>query len=134
MGKKRHTGLPRGMTYADKLARDRAIRAGIEKAATDTALQIDTDQRVQRAMWLMVVSMADAFGIGPTRVHRFFDAFQRNTEELERMTAEADLDYAYEKLRQRAEAVTGVKIQYLYEREALAAQLKHAKAGEGCAR
>jgi hypothetical protein len=80
-------------------------------------------------MWLMVCSMADAYGLGPQRVQKFFTALQANTDELERMTAEADLDYAYEKLRQRAEQITGMQIDYLYEREAIAARLKQEKAG-----
>lgn len=126
---KRHKGKPTGMTYADVLTRKKAVAAGIEKAATDAALKIETDTRVQRAMWLMVVSMAEAYGIGPQRVQKFFDAFQANAEELERMTAENDEDYAYEKLRYRAEQITGIKIQYLYEHEAIAAELKHAKEG-----
>ena len=72
----------------------------------------------QRAMWLMVVSIADAFGIGPTRMRRdFFPALERNTDALIRMEEEVDVDYAYEKLRLRAEQVSGVKIEYLYEHE-----------------
>lgn len=127
MGK--HRGKPPGMTYADVLTRKKAVAAGIEKAATDAALKVEADTRVQRAMWLMVVSMADAFGIGPKRSKQFFEALQANSEMLERMTAEADEDYAYEKLRRRAEQITGIKIEYLYEHEALAAKLKHAKEG-----
>lgn len=117
------------MTYADVLTRKKAVVAGIEKAATDAALKIETDTRVQRAMWLMVVSMADAFGIGPGRSQKFFEALQTNSDLLTKMTEEADEDYAYEKLRQRAEQITGIKIEYLYEHEALAAQLKHEKEG-----
>lgn len=126
---KKHRGKPQGMTYADVLTRKKAVAAGIEKAATDAALKIETDTRVQRAMWLMVVSMADAFGIGPGRSQKFFEALQANSDLLIKMTEEADEDYAYEKLRQRAEQITGIKIEYLYEHEALAAQLKHEKEG-----
>lgn len=52
----------------------------------------------------------------------FFPVFQRNTEELIRMEQEADSEYAYEKLRQRAEQVSGVQIEYLYEHEMIAAK------------
>lgn len=117
-------GKPRGMTYADVLARKQAIRAGIEKFGADTAMQIEADIRTQRAMWLMVCSIADAFGVGPERMKRdFFPALQANTEELERMTRENDEEYAYDKLRQRAEQVTGIEIEYLYEHEMRAAGL-----------
>ena len=40
-----------------------------------------------------------------------------------------DEDYAYEKLRMKAEQVTGVKIKYLYEHEAIAARIKHEQEG-----
>lgn len=114
-------GKPRGMTYADVLARKRAIELGIQKAAADTALRVEADTRTQRAMWLMVCSIADAFGIGPERMKRdFFPALQRNTDELEQMTREVDADYAYEKLRRRAQQVTGMDIAYLYGRGASA--------------
>lgn len=117
------------MTFADVLARKRAVEQGIRQAATDTALKVEADTRTQRAMWLMVCSMADAYGLGPQRIQKFFTSLQANTEELERMTAEVDLDYAYEKLRQRAQQVTGIQIEYLYAQEAFAARLKHEKAG-----
>ena len=49
---------------------------------------------------------------------KFFAAFQENTDEIMRMEKEVDIDYAYEKLRLKAERVTGMKIEYLYEHEA----------------
>lgn len=129
MGKNR--GKPRGINYAAVMAQKRAIDRGIEKAATDTALQVEADTRTQRAMWLMVCSMADAFGIGPKRMGKFFEALQANTDELERATAEVDADYAYEKLRRRAQQVSGIEIEYLYEHEAIAARLKHESREDG---
>lgn len=111
-------GKPQGATYADMLARKAAIQKGIEKCATDTAMQIQIDIGVQRAMWLMVCSIADAFGIGPERMMRdYFPALQANREEYERMKAEVDEEYANEKMRQRAEQVSGQNIEYLYEHE-----------------
>ena len=83
-------GKPRGMTYADVLARKRAIELGIQKAAADTALRVEADTRTQRAMW------------------------------LDQMTREVVADYAYEKLRRRAQQVTGMDIAYLYGRGASA--------------
>ena len=126
---RRHPGKPQGASYADVLTRKQQLREAVDKAARDTTVQLEADTHTQRAMWLMVVSLADAFGIGPDRMKRdFFPALQRNTEEIERMEAETDLDYAYEKLRHRAEKVTGMPIEYLYEKDAIAAELKHAKA------
>ena len=125
---RRHPGKPQGMSYADVLSRKQQLCEAVDKAARDTTVQLEADTHTQRAMWLMVVSIADAFGIGPDRMKRdFFPALQRNTEEIERMERETDLDYAYEKLRHRAEKVTGMPIEYLYEKDAIAAELKHAK-------
>lgn len=123
--KSKAQGKPKGATYADVLARKRAVQAGLEKFASDTALQIEADTRTQRAMWLMVCSIADAFKIGPERMKRdFFPALQKNTDELNRMREETDEEYAYDKLKQRAEQVTGIDIQYMYEHEMQAAGLK----------
>ena len=125
--RRHHAGKPRGMTYADVLSQKRQVREAVDKAARDTTVQLEADTHTQRAMWLMVVSIHDAFGIGPDRMNRFFEALQENTDALTRMEEEVDVDYAYEKLRRRAEACTGRKIEYLYEHEALAAELKHEK-------
>lgn len=56
-------------------------------------------------------------------MQRFFEALQANTDELEKMKADVDEEYAYEKLRLKAERVTGMHIEYLFEKDALAAQL-----------
>ena len=67
---------------------------------------------------LAVCSVADAYGFGPERMKKFFVAFQENSDEIMRMEKEVDTDYAYEKLRLKAERVTGMKIEYMYEHEA----------------
>lgn len=72
----------------------------------------------QKALWLAVCSVADAYGFGPERMKKFFIALQENNDEITRMEKEVDTDYAYEKLRLKAERVTGMKIEYLYEHEA----------------
>ncbi len=116
---RRGPGRPAGMTLADELARKRMLREAMQNAAEDAAVQVRADTATQRALWLAVCSIADAYGFGPERMRRFFVALQENTEELERMRAEVDEDYAYEKLRLKAEQVTGIPITYLYEYEAM---------------
>lgn len=51
----------------------------------------------------MAVSLHDAYGFGPERLQKFFEAFQEN---------EVDDDYAFEKLRLRAEDVSRMDIRY----------------------
>lgn len=116
---RRGPGRPAGMTLADELARKRMLREAMQNAAEDATVQVRADTATQRALWLAVCSIADAYGFGPERMRRFFIALQENTDELERMRAEVDEDYAYEKLRLKAEQVTGIPITYLYEYEAM---------------
>lgn len=85
--KKKGKGKPRGMNYADLL-------------------------KAQRYLWLMAVSLHDAYGFGPERLQKFFEAFQENSDELAKMRAEVDDDYAFEKLRLRAEDVSRMDIRY----------------------
>lgn len=116
--KKRPGGKPRGMNYADMLARKRLIREAVQEAADDATVQLRADVATQKALWLAVCSVADAYGFGPERMKKFFAALQENNDEITRMEKEVDTDYAYEKLRLKAERVTGMKIEYLYEHEA----------------
>lgn len=117
------------MTLADELARKQMIKQAVKEAAADATVQVRSDTATQRALWLAVCSIADAYGFGPERMKRFFEAFQENTDELERMRNEVDEEYAYEKLRLKAERVTGTSIAYLYEKDAIAAEIRHAQEG-----
>ena len=116
-------GKPRGATYAQVLAHKAAVRKGLEQAARDATVQVQADTHTQRAMWLM------AYGFGPKQLQKFFTALQDNTDELERMRTDVDEEYAFEKLRQKAQAVTGMEVHYLYEQEALLAEMQAAKEG-----
>lgn len=94
------------------------MHASSGKAADDATVQLRADMATQKALWLAVCSVADAYGFGPERMKKFFIALQENNDEITRMEKEVDTDYAYEKLRLKAERVTGMKIEYLYEHEA----------------
>lgn len=122
MKTKKYKGKPRGMSYADVLEKKRMIRESVQRAANDATVKVRSDTATQRALWLAVVSIADAYGFGAKRMEPFFAAFDANSEELERMRTEVDEDYAYEKLRLKAERVTGMEIAYLYAHEAQAAE------------
>ena len=111
------------MTLAAELAHKRMIRQAVQDAADDATVQVRADTATQKALWLAVCSIADAYGFGPERMQRFFEALQANTDELEKMKADVDEEYAYEKLRLKAERVTGMHIEYLFEKDAFAAQL-----------
>lgn len=91
-----HSGLPAGVTYADKLAYEKRKAEAIEKAAADGMVELRANEHTQRAMWLMVCSIADAYGFGPTRMKTFFETLQQNSEELEQMIDSVDEEYAWE--------------------------------------
>lgn len=120
MPKQKHktrSGPPRGVKLAERMARERARAAAVAAAASADTIHIEADKRTQRIMWLMVVSLAEAYGLGPKRLTAFFEALQANSDEFERMTEEVDFEYAAEKLRRRAEQVTGIGIEYAHEKE-----------------
>lgn len=130
--KKKHrcgSSRPPGMTLMDELTRRQMIKQAVKEVAADATVQVRSDTATQRALWLAVCSIADAYGFGPERMKRFFEAFQENADELERMRNEVDEEYAYEKLRLKAERVTGTTIAYLYEKDAIAAEIRHAQEG-----
>lgn len=64
-------GKPQGATYAQMLAHKAAVRKGLEQAARDATVQVQADTHTQRAMWLMVCSIADAYGFGPKQLQKF---------------------------------------------------------------
>ena len=103
-----------GVPFAAKLARDRMLREAMQQAAHDATVHVESDILIQRALWLSVVSIADSFHAGPERMKRYFEALEENSEDFRRMMEEVDEDYALEKLRLKAERVTGMDIQYLY--------------------
>lgn len=109
--KNKRPGKPRGMNYADMLAHRKAINA----VKLDAASLLLTEQAMQRALWLTVCSLSDAYGFGKERLERFFEAYQRNSDELQKMRESVDDDYAFEKLRIRAETVSGRDIKYLHD-------------------
>ena len=56
--KNKRSGKPRGMNYADMLARKRMIREAVQEAADDATVQLRADMATQKALWLAVCSVA----------------------------------------------------------------------------
>lgn len=114
---RRHPGKPQGMTYADQLARRKAVEQAAREATLDRAVQIQADIRTQRMLWLACVAMNDAWQVGPERFRKYAQCLTERTEWYEKLAEGADEEYADEKLRQEAERCSGMDIQYLYEAE-----------------
>lgn len=127
---KKHYSKPHGgsVSYVQRLAQQRATH----QRARSEAAEFLANQQTQRAMWLMVCSIADAFGIGPTRMKRdFFPALQSNMDELRRMIEEDGEVFGFEKLRLRAEQVSGIDIRHYYDPDPVAALKQEAAAERG---
>ena len=114
---KKRKGLPQGVNYAQVLAEEKRKKDLQARVEHETELQIHAEIFVQRALWLSVVSIADAYGYGPKRLEPYFEKLKENGDEFDKMCEEYDYDYALERLRQKAEKVTGAKLEYKYERE-----------------
>lgn len=81
------------------------------------AHRIESDRQAQRCLWLSIVAMNEAFGIGKDRIKVWMDKLKENTEEYAQMKRDVDEEYANEKLRLRVSAIFGEKISCLYEDE-----------------
>lgn len=127
--KHKHKPLPTGMTYADKLARDRMVKEAVEKAARDDTVRLQSDIRVQQAMWLHIVGTAKALNLGPKRVGYALDGIADASEWFLEMSQKHGRQYALEKLRQEAERVSGIPIEYLYERDIREARKRNEERG-----
>ena len=115
--KMRRHGKPQGASYADVLARKKFQREMCEKAAYDTTLQIQSEIRTQRALWMSVVAMNRAFGIGPKRFMKYAKELMEVTEWYQEMLDNTDEVYANEKLRREAAKCSGTEIEPLYDKE-----------------
>ena len=115
--KMRRQGKPQGASYADVLARKKFQREICEKAAYDTTLQIQSEIRTQRALWMSVVAMNRAFGIGPKRFMEYAKKLMEVTEWYQEMLDNTDEVYANEKLRREAQKCSGTEIEPLYDKE-----------------
>lgn len=114
---KKHKQLPNGVNYAQVLAAEKREKEAKVKRERQMELYMHTEIYVQRALWLSAVSIAEAYGFGPKRMESYFEKLKENSDDFDRMCEENDYDYALEKLRQRAEEVSGAKLEYLYEKE-----------------
>lgn len=115
--KMRRQGKPQGASYADVLARKKLQQEAVKAAVNDTTLEIKSEIRTQRALWLSVVAMNRAFGIGPKRFMEYAKELMAVTEWYQEMLDNTDEVYANEKLRREAQRCSGTEIEPLYDKE-----------------
>lgn len=85
------------------------------KTLQSMAMQLESNRRAQRLLWISVLAINEAFGIGAGRVTKYLETINALSREWDSMACGADDEYADEKLRLRAEKVCGQPIPYLFE-------------------
>lgn len=113
--KKQITQKRKGETYADILAKRRIGQETLRMAMEDQAVKLASDIICQRQLWAVIVTLNEKYQFGPKRTRDFFEAMERVLDDFEQMKKNNGDAYAEEKLRQRAEQVSGIKIQYQHE-------------------
>lgn len=78
----------------------------------DEVILHEVNISMQRHLRLTAVALHEAYGFSEKRLDKFFDAFQAAADELQKMIDEVDQDYAYEKLRLRAEDISKREITF----------------------
>ena len=115
--KMRRQGKPQGARYADVLTRKKLQQEAVKAAVNDTTLEIKSEIRTQRALWLSAIAMSRAFGIGPKRFMEYAKELMAVTEWYQEMLDNTDEVYANEKLRREAQRCSGTEIEPLYDKE-----------------
>ena len=111
----KHKGV--GQTYADVMAKRAIGRETLRMAMEDKAVALAADILCQRQLWAAVIALNEKFQFGPKRTRDFLNTIAQVADDFEALKQEHGDAYAEEKLRQRAEQVSGIKIRYQHEQE-----------------
>lgn len=114
-----------GMSFADKLAREKRLREAAQLAANDTAAQIKADIHVQKMSWIFMRALNQGFSFGKKSFEKLAVLINESTEWYNGLVAGADEDYANEKLRQDVERFTRQEVDFAWEEELQAAKKRH---------
>lgn len=114
-----------GETYADVLAKQKMIKEAVDKSVHDHSVSIEADIKSQRVMWMSVVALNRAFGIGEKRCMDYFTALDEVANEVETMVKEHGGLYAKTKLMEAASKITGIEIRPVHEEEMMKARLEN---------
>lgn len=106
-----------GESYADVLAKRKIGQETLRMAMEDQAVLLAADIFCQRQLWAAVVALNEQWQFGPKRTRDFLEQMEKIADEFEAMKKENGDAYAEEKLRQRAEQVSGIEIRYQHEAE-----------------
>lgn len=127
----RRNGRLPGETLAESIQRKKKTNEAYANAVVDDTLDIKTEIRVQRVLWMCCIAMHQAFGIGANRFRQF-------TQELDivsrwyvdnKKKGRGDDVYANEMLRREASRIAGMEVSPLYDEEMMESlnELKRAR-------
>lgn len=88
--------------------------AKTRKLVAEEVAAIVARKPVERNAWLYTIALHDAFGFGAKMIEKFARYYIEVAQEYEEITREDGQEVADEKLRRRAEAITGAEITELY--------------------
>ena len=120
---RRHAAKPQGASYADVLAQKRFEQAVCAEAVHNQAVQLQSEIRTQRVLWMCCIAMNRAFGVGPKRFLDFTSELDKVATWYEEMLTNVDEVYANEKLRRLASQCSGIDVSPLYDKEMTEAAL-----------
>ena len=81
----------------------------LQSATIDIAVQ----RHMQPLLWSAVVALNNEAGFGKERTRKFLEGVGDVWGEWRRMVQDVDLEYATEKLRMRAEQISGMELGYI---------------------
>ena len=128
-----HTAARAGQAPGRDLCPDAGPQGGRPKGAgagrPDATVQVQADTHTQRAMWLMVCSIADAYGFGPSSCKSFSPRSRTTRTSWSGCVQKWTRNMPLKSSARRRRRVTGMEVHYLYEQEALLAEMQAAKEG-----
>lgn len=89
-------GLPTGMNLAQYIAFESARKSMI---ANKEAIIYHANLMTQRALWMCVVAIHDAYGYGQKNINKFLNQMNAVQEEYVQMVEDGDEEYADECIR-----------------------------------
>lgn len=113
--KKKNRCTANGVPLAVKIQQQRALN----KAAIEVVKDVRQTDALERIIYCMIIALNEEFGFGRQRIGRVLDKTAALSQEYNKLRREADVVYADEKLRLRAEEVLGGHISALYGSERL---------------
>ena len=82
------------------------------------AIELEAERRVTRHLWITCLACHEVFGMGAGRVMTYLEKVNEPCQEWDKLRADADDEYADEKLRYAIETVFHTDVPFLFAHEA----------------